>query len=75
MSQPLWGNLSTSTYTHTPRPVSSHTYPHTAPVSSQGTGVMLRNQAPRVPVQIADTDRASSVCQALCQWSFSDSGR
>lgn len=75
MSQPLWGNLNVDLHTHTPRPVSSHTHTHPLPLSvPQGTGVMLRNQAPRVPVkQLILIERP--LCARPCaRWSFSDSG-
>ena len=76
MSHPLWGNLkvnlyththpapSVHTHTHTPRPVSSHTHTHCPCQFPRALG-----DAPQPSTsgasQIADTDRAPSVCQAL----------
>lgn len=75
MSHPLWGNLKVNLYTHTHPAPSVHTHTHTspcqfththtAPVSSPG----YWGDAPQPSIsgasQIADTDRAPSVCQAL----------
>lgn len=54
------------THTHTPPRQFTHTHPPTAPVSSPGHWGDAPQPSTSGASQAADTDRASSVCQALC---------